>query len=404
MRASLVAVFVGACVFAGCSSAKSHAQAPATPALHVTNAGYQVPSPLSPGTPGAFIASGDAPALANLLGAGRAWQLLYHSSDTAGHDIAVSGMLLVPKGSPPANGWPLIAWAHGTTGLADQCAPSIAPDLGRDFNAERELRGLLAHGFAVVASDYPGLGTPGVHTYLIGDADATAVADSVTAAHAVPGAPLTSSWLTVGHSEGGQTALFVAQTADRRAAQWHFLGTVAIAPASTLEALIPLAASSYDPTEQAYLLYALAGLSAVDPNVRVASLVSPEAAPVLTDTTTGCIDDIDNDLARRHIDALLAVDAATSAKLSDELARYDDPDRHAAAEPMLITQGLTDEDVPSGATDGLATRLCKLGDHLDYQRYPGLDHNTVIQGSLNAVLSWIDARFAGRTTPSTCSG
>jgi predicted esterase len=399
LRTRTIAAFVGACLLAACSSGGSaHTKA----SLHVTSAGYQVPTPLVGGAPGALLASGDAPALARLVGAAQAWELLYHSTDLSGHDIAVSGMLLLPNGRRPATGWPLIAWAHGTSGLADQCAPSIAPDLGEDFNAEHELRGLLAHGFAVVASDYPGLGTPGVHTYLIGNADATAVIDSVTAAHDVLGSQLTSSWLTVGHSEGGQTSLFVAQGADRRAPQWRFLGTVAIAPASTLEALIPLAESTHDPTEQAYLLYALEGLSAVDPHVRVAPLLTKQAAPVLADTTTGCIDDIDRDLAHRHLDHLLAVDQATMTSLSNELARYDDPDHEAAAEPMLITQGLTDQDVPSAATDALATRLCKLGDHLDYQRYAGLDHNTVIQGSLNTVLAWISARFQGQAMPTTC--
>ena len=121
------------------------------------------------------------------LGAGHVWQILYHSTDLSGHDIAVSGLVLVPKGPPPAHGWPVAAWAHGTTGLADQCAPSIARDLGHDSSAVREVSALLAQDLAVVASDYPGLGTPGVHTYLIGRADARAVIDSVTAAHSLLG-------------------------------------------------------------------------------------------------------------------------------------------------------------------------------------------------------------------------
>ncbi len=403
MGKRVITAFLGVALLAACSSSTSHAAKNAPPQLHVTSAGYQVPTPLAAASPGTLIASGDAPALAKLLGASRAWQLLYHSTDLSGHDIAVSGMLLVPTGNRPASGWPLLAWSHGTSGLADQCAPSIAPDLGRDFNAEHELRGLLAHGFAIVATDYPGLGTPGQHPYLVGNVNATAAVDSVTAAHSVLGTQVTTSWASVGHSEGGQTALFVAQTADRRAPQWHFLGTVAIAPASTLEALIPLTASTYDPTEQAYLLYALEGLSAVDPQVNVASLVTPQAAPVLADTTSGCIDDIDRDLTRRHVDNVLSADQATATRLSNELGHYDDPDQHAAAEPILITQGLTDEDVPAGATDGLAARLCKLGDHLEYQRYPGLDHNTVIEGSLNTVVTWINARFAGQTAATNCA-
>ena len=98
-----------------------------------------------------------------------------------------------------------------------------------------------------------------MHTYLIGRADARAVIDSVTAAHSLLGKRVSDAWFTVGHSEGGQTALFVAQAADQRASPLNFLGTVALAPASTLNALIPLAEATKDPVEQAYLIYALEG-------------------------------------------------------------------------------------------------------------------------------------------------
>jgi pimeloyl-ACP methyl ester carboxylesterase len=370
--------------------------------LRVSAAGYDVPAGLAPAAPGTLVADGDAAPQARLLDAARAWQLLYHSTDLAGHDIVVSALMLVPGGSQPARGWPLIAWAHGTTGVADQCAPSIAADLGNDQNAVREVRALLANGWAVIASDYPGLGTPGIHTYLIGEADARAVIDSVTAAHQLLGDRVTSSWITVGHSEGGQTALFVAQSADQRAPRWDFLGTVAIAPASSLDLVIPDAETFHDPVVQAYMLYALEGLSTVDAHVRVDQLLTPQARPVLADTTSGCIDDIVNDLARRHLDHLLDASPATIARLDAELGRYDNPDHPHADQPILIAQGTADRDVPPVTTNALAKRLCTLGDQLEYRSYPGLDHNTVIGGSLNDVTSWIAARFARRSPPTTC--
>ena len=327
--------------------------------------------------------------------------MLYHSTDLSGHDIAVSALMLVPHGSQPAQGWPLVAWAHGTTGLADQCAPSIASDLGHDQSAVREVRALLARRWAIVASDYPGLGTPGLHTYLIGQADARAVIDSVTAAHLLLGRRVSGSWITVGHSEGGQTALFVAQAADQRAPQWHFLGTVALAPASTLDALIPYAQATHDPVEQAYMIYALAGLSTVDAHVHLDQLLTPQARPVLLDMTKGCIDDIVNDLTNRHLDQLLHADTATMARLSKELGRYDNPDQLRTAEPVLIAQGTADRDVPAAATDGLVSRLGRLGDHVEYRHYHGLDHNNLIAGSLTDVGAWITARFVHQSPPTT---
>ncbi len=310
--------------------------------------------------------------------------------------------MLLPAGPVPHGGWPVVAWAHGTSGLADRCAPSLAADLAHDTSAVREVRALLAHHWAVVASDYPGLGTPGQHPYLIGDADGEAVADAVTASHQLLSPTLSRRWVTVGHSEGGQTALFVAALASRRAPQWDYRGTVALAPASTLEALLPLAESTQDPVEQAYLIYAVAGLSTVDPQVRLERLLSSEARAVVSDPTTSCIDDITRKLTDRPVDHVLDADPATASRLEAELGRYDDPDHHIARRPILVAQGTDDHDVPEGATTALVSSLCARGDLLDYRRYPGRDHAGVVTASLPAVTTWIASRFAGCAAPDTC--
>jgi alpha-beta hydrolase superfamily lysophospholipase len=398
------AVIVCVAFFGACGGGHRDASAKrGLPELTVTAAGYTVPAPLNAAAPGTLIATRDAATKAGELAAEHAWQVLYHSTDLSGHDIAVSALVLVPQGPQPATGWPVVAWAHGTSGLADQCAPSIAPRLARDPTAVNEVRALLARGWVVVASDYPGLGTPGVHTYLIGEADARAVIDSVTATHALLGPRVAAPWVVVGHSEGGQTALFVAQAASHRAPQTRFLGTVALAPASTLDALIPLAEATHDPVLQAYMIYALEGLSTVDPLIDVARLVTPQARSVLSDTTTGCIDDITNDLGRRHLDHLIAASTATTTHLQTQLGRYDNPDHARAPEPILIAQGTADRDVPSGATDAMVSRLCALGDHLEYRHYPGLDHGAVVAGSLSTVIDWIRARLAKAAAPTTCT-
>jgi pimeloyl-ACP methyl ester carboxylesterase len=400
MRA--LAFLVGLTVASACSGGHVTNRAVHGSRLRVTRAGYEVATPLSAGASGVLIAQGDAPSLAQELGASRASRILYHSTDLSGRDIAVSGMVLVPKGNPPSAGWPVVAWAHGTTGLADQCAPSIAAGLGDDNSAVSEISSLLAQHLLVVASDYPGLGTPGLHAYLIGKADARAVIDSVAAAHALPGLRLSKSWITVGHSEGGSTALFVAQAARQRAPQWNFVGTVALAPASTLDALIPFVEAAPDPVEQSYLLYALEGLTTVDPHINVASLLTARAHALLSVTKTGCIDDMINDFERAHLTQMLRASAATQARLAAELGRNDDPDRARATGPILIAQGTVDRDVPQGATDGLVARLCALHDNVNYRLYPGRDHNNLVAGSQPLVDQWIAARLAGQPAVSTC--
>ena len=90
------------------------------------------------------------------------------------------------------------------------------------------------------------------------------------------------------------------------------------------------------------------------------------------------------------------------ARVIKELGHYDDPDQHRAGRPILIAQGTADNDVPEGATDGLASRLCTLGDRLEYRLFPGLDHNNLVAGSLSLVGSWITARLDNHVASTTC--
>jgi pimeloyl-ACP methyl ester carboxylesterase len=361
-----------------------------------------IPRSVRDAKPGTLIAAAAVPGRDRMLGSARRWRVLYHSRDLAGRDTVVSGLVLLPAGRAPREGWSVIAWAHGTTGLADQCAPSLAPELGHDPSAVAEVRGLLAHHWAVVATDYPGLGTPGVHPYLVGHVNAHAVIDAVTAAHELLGTRLSPRWVTVGHSQGGQTALFTAQDARQRAPRWDYRGAVALAPASHLDALIALVEATHDPTEQAYLIYALAGLGTVDPTVQLSQLLTVDTQAVAHDLADSCIDPFIADLENRKLAQVLDADPATLDRLRAELGHYDNPDQQYSNAPVLIAQGTEDQDVPAGATDGLVSQLCDHRDHVEYRRYPGLDHEGVVTASLPYVVRWINDRLAGRDTPNTC--
>lgn len=120
---------------------------------------YGVPDPLPAGKPGQLINSEsvDAPGLNGTMS-----RVMYHSTTINGQDIAVTGLILIPKGTAPSGGWPIITWAHGTTGIAGACAPSLKPD---EFVTLAN--GLLDAGYLVVATDYEGLGTPVVTLTLL---------------------------------------------------------------------------------------------------------------------------------------------------------------------------------------------------------------------------------------------
>ncbi len=90
-------------------------------------------------------------------------RILYHSLSATGRDVATSGVVLIPAGTPPQEGWPVIAWAHGTSGVSRLCGPSTMKDV---YYGDEGLMPMVAAGFAVVATDYHGLGTEGPHEYV----------------------------------------------------------------------------------------------------------------------------------------------------------------------------------------------------------------------------------------------
>ena len=163
--------------------------------------------------------------------------LLYRSTGTDGKAIAVSGSVALPKGKKPKKGWPVITYGHGTTGIADACAPSrdskSSPAHAYIDYAYPLLNRWLKAGFAVVQTDYQGLGTPGNHEFLNGREEGRAMLDVVRAARKVDGS-LGKRYAIAGHSQGGHAALWASSLASSWAPELKLRGTVAFAPASHL--------------------------------------------------------------------------------------------------------------------------------------------------------------------------
>ncbi|MEY9930839.1 pimeloyl-ACP methyl ester carboxylesterase [Catenulispora sp. GP43] len=203
------------------------------------------------------LADGDG---ALVEGAGAMYRVLYESTSGTkarlGEPIAVSGLVAFPEGPAPDDGWPVVTWAHGTVGSADICAPSMdchvpasLEDEGlgllRKINkAPHKLLGaLLRAGWAVAMTDYEGLGTRGNHPFLLGESEGRGVLDIVPAARDLADRTdqpaLSERYAIVGHSQGGQAALFAAHLASRTEnpypTQGDLVGVAALAPASNLK-------------------------------------------------------------------------------------------------------------------------------------------------------------------------
>ncbi|GCD92387.1 alpha/beta fold hydrolase [Embleya hyalina] len=213
---------------------------------------YVPPVPLPPGEYGDVIRSRPLTGVAALRSASHNELVLYRSEAVDGTPIAVSGIVALPPTPVPDGGYPLIGWAHGTLGLGDKCAPSrdneeIAAELPEHHEINQSphvlLNALLEAGWAVAMTDYEGMGTPGPHPFLLGRSEAHGVLDLARAARRLY--PVISDrFALVGHSQGGQGALFAAHHADR-IPEFTLLGVAALAPASHIvEDLI--AGSDYD--------------------------------------------------------------------------------------------------------------------------------------------------------------
>ncbi len=147
--------------------------------LFVDGPFYELPAELPAGEPGEVIRSvpiGSAP-----LGTA-AWRVIYHTRDLAGADIPASAVLIVPDLPAPEGGRTVVSWGHPTTGAITKCGPSLGFD---PFLGIEGMDALLELGYAVVATDYPGMSLVGPSSYLIGVTEANSMLDAVRAAQGI---------------------------------------------------------------------------------------------------------------------------------------------------------------------------------------------------------------------------
>jgi dienelactone hydrolase len=330
-----------------------------------------------------------------LKGAGKNALLLYKSKDLHGKLTAVSGSLSLPKGKAPRGGWPVITYAHGTTGSADTCAPTRGYDKNDLTSyAFPLLRSWLKAGYAVVRTDYDGLGTPGVHQFLIGQSEGRSVLDAVRAARQYS-SKLSKRYVIAGHSQGGHAALFAASLAPSWVPELRLRGTVAFAPASHLAEQFPLTKQLSAPGGGLGSIIALGlrSVETVQPSVGVPALLTPEAAALFPQTLSKCYVQLSepasfgglalNRIFRTDVDlgALVAVVGAN------------DPEGLRPKTPVRVEQGATDATVFRTFTDQLVDDYDANGVPVTYKVYEGVDHRGVVTAGAADATAWIRGRL-----------
>jgi secretory lipase len=372
------------------ASAKNCSSAPAGLAFYVP------PDPLPPGQHGAIIWC--RPVASPAPGA-NAWQVLYLSTTVSGARTAVSGTVLVPT-TPDQGTRPVVAYASGTQGWGDQCAPSREMASG-SYDEQFAVNNLLAQGWAVAVTDYPGLGTPGDETYSAGIPEGYAVLDALSAATLLPGAGLatTAPMGIEGYSQGGGAAGWAAQLQPTYAPG---LGLRGAAMGGTPANLQAVAANINGTAFFAFLGGAALGFNAAYPARHLLSDLTAAGRAALANLDTMCQEQAlatyagkkIQDYTTGHINPMgeprwqKVLNANNLGAITPHL-------------PVLQYHGKADEVIPWRVEAALHHQWCANGVTTLFTSYPG-DHVTTQAEAQPQIASWLAARFAGTPAPSNC--
>jgi len=330
-------------------------------------------------------------------------RLLYTSTNgvTGKGIVPVSGVLYLPKGEAPKGGWPLMAWTHGTVGIADICAPSWN---GRQDQDMIYLSRFLERGYAIVASDYQGLGTRGTHPYLATRPAAYSNLDIIRAVKS-SGFPVTDRVVLFGQSQGAGAAIATADFAPAYAPEIDLAGVVATgAPYFTpraLDALDRMRKPDRPDPLLGYTFLAMTLVQQVDPAFKMRDYISDDAWPIAQRVKDACYKDLKTMVTEAKLSRNISFVKNPATALRAGFARMAYPDLKLAA-PVFFGTGAKDKDTPPRMQAGLVRSLCSAGSTVQSVLYPELDHRGVVLASTKDSMPFVEAAFAGETISGNC--
>ena len=324
------------------------------------------------------------------------WTVRYTSRGIDGTPIEVTGMVAAPMEEPEAGVRDVVTFAHGTTGISDPCAPSTRP-LSSDFLNAATVA--LGAGYVVTATDYEGLGTPGLHPYYVRESEGRSVIDIVRAARQLEEASSGSRAVVWGNSQGGHAALSTGEVAPQWAPDVELLGVAAGAPGSEL----PMAFVEGPGAEGArgYLWEMTLGFEEDYPGLSIDDIYEPDVLSTIRDLVDmeACNGEFLN-VARPVENAGFATNPVDLPEWLPVLEE-NSPGNVRSEMPILLIQGSEDLVVRQRYSDALFERLCATGSMTDYRVIEGSGH-AAFREVLPAVLEWTNARFAGEAAVDGC--
>ena len=369
-----------------------------------------------------------------------AWKIAYISSDLAGRQTIATGLIIAPVGPAPKEGRPILSWAHGTTGSAQNCGPSQITDPTRALNEYFLLSGnswtdygipngqeFINEGYVVVATDYQGLGGGGKHQYAVAGTNGRDVINAARAASSMTEVGAGKKTVLYGWSQGGGAAIAAASIPDYQAQQGtaadnlQYLGFVALAP-EDVAAMLPKV-----PTDEAgadklmkgfteanvpnvflftHFTMGLWGAQAANPELKLTDILTEEGAKVVDQLSSNkCVhvmaDSFNYAYGDNYKSLLKSQASNTLAWLKTLVDGSVKPVKPVA--PVVIYWGSKDTTVPPVMHELYQKQMCAMGANVGRIQLPGEQtHFTTPGVSAPMYLEWVKDRIAGKPLANAC--
>jgi pimeloyl-ACP methyl ester carboxylesterase len=327
------------------------------------------------------------------------WRIVYTTTTASGEPAQSSGTVYVPTSAAPSEGRFVVAWAHPTLGLGQDCTPSQASDPSTAIPGFAQM---IANGWAIASTDYTGLGTEGTLPYLISLGEAHNVIDSVRAARNLPGTDAGSTYAVWGHSQGGHASLSTGEEATSYAPELRLVGVAAAAPAAELPALVQL--QWQQPESWIIGSEVITLWPQFYPQLQPNQITTPLGLENASAVGAACITSNPAALIQQFGALLLqpffSVNPMTVPAWSNELiANTPQPLTNV---PVYVAQGLEDTTVPSSTTALLDQQWCQQNSELTVQWFPTATHFSVPAMAAPSAMTWLSQVFSGQSPGSTC--
>jgi len=360
---------------------------------------YTAPDELS-AQPGQLLRS--EPFTRALPEGAQAWRILYTTTGDAGDQVTASALVVAPQ-ERTSDPLPVVAWAHGTTGVARGCAPSVL-DNSFEAGATPALDQVVDNGWVMVATDYVGLGSEGEHAYLLGPRPG-----GRSSTRCEPPGSSTTWRSATGPSSGvtrrvGTAPCGPASSLPSTGQDVGVVGVVAMAPASDLPGLV--ANLDVVPGGALFASYVMEGYADTYDDVRYEDYVRPSARILVRELAGRRL--AEKSTLVSVIESLVAggpifVGSPTTGAFGERLD--ENVPTGSIPAPLLLAQGEDDQLVLPEAQAAYAEERCETHGNVDFRTYAGRDHVPLVEDDsplIPELIAWTRDRFDGEPATPTC--